>query len=136
MKKCETCGSTTFDDMEMCFDCMSSFVQPVDELSHEQAVARLRVAVAGYFSYELLLTKVEGRSLSVGSDKENAIVVPQEEVAARQLEVFYAHDHIWVESVDSSFGTIVGELPLCGTVCVEPGTEITLGDAVITVLQD
>lgn len=136
MKKCETCGSMTFDDMEMCFDCMSLFVQPVDEPNHEQAVARLHVALADYFSYELLLTKLEGRSLSVGSDKENAIVVPREDVAARQLEVFYAHEHIWVESVDSSFGTIVGELPLCGTVCVEPGTEITLGDTIITVLED
>ncbi len=138
MKTCHTCGSVTFDDMEMCYDCMSTFAELIDESSscHEQSVARLQVALAGYFSYELLLNKLEGRSVSVGSASENAIVIPQDQVAAHQLDVFYAHGHIWAESTDMSQQTTVDEIPLCGTVCVKPGAEITIGDAIITVLED
>lgn len=138
MKTCEFCLSTTFDDMEMCYDCLSSFAEPLpDEASElEQSVARLRIVLAGYFSYEMLLSKLEGRSLSVGSSSENAIVIPQEQVAAHQLQVFYAHGHIWVESVDSALHTTIGEEQLLGTVCVGKGSEIKVGDALITVLED
>ena len=138
MKTCENCASVTFDDMEMCHDCMNTFVQPVDTGEEEckQAVVRLRVVLAGYFNYELLLNKLDGHSLSVGSSSENAIVIPQEQVAARQLEVFYAHGHIWAESVDSSLPAVIGEVPLCGAVCITSGVEITVGDAIITVLED
>ena len=137
MKTCNNCGSRTFDDMETCYDCMNSYSQPVNQLSpeREQTAARLQVVLAGYFSYELLLNKLDGRSLSVGSATENSIVIPQEQVAQRQLEVFYAHGQIWAESVGTSLQAIVGETPLCGTVSVKPGTEITVGDATITVLE-
>lgn len=138
MKTCQNCGSVTFDDMEMCYDCISSFALPVKEAPGdiEQAVARLQVVLTGYFSYELLLSKMEGRSLSVGSASENAVVIPQGHVSAHHLEVFYAHGHIWVECVDPSNQATVDEIPLCGTVCVKPGAEITVGDATITVLKD
>ena len=137
MKTCENCGSMAFDDMEMCFDCMGSFAEPLAEsgLSSEQTAARLQVALAGYFCYELLLQKLEGRSLSVGSAAENAIVLPLEQVATHLLEVFYAHGHIWAESTGATPQVIVDEIPLCGTVRIQPGTKINVGEATITLLE-
>ena len=137
MKTCGNCGSVTFDDMEMCFDCMSSYVEPLtdNDLESAQTAARLQVALADYFSYELLLQKLEGCSLSVGSDSENAIVIPQEQVATHLLELFYAHGQIWAESTDTSAQATIDEIPLCGTVRIQPGTEINIGDATITLLE-
>lgn len=142
MKTCNKCSSVTFDDMEMCFDCMSSFVEPIcnDQIGFEQTVAKLQVVLAGCFSYELLLNKLDGSSLSVGSASENAIVIPQEQVAARQLEVFYAHGHIWAENIEllaerEGMQATVDSIPLCGTVCIKPGVQISIGDALITVLE-
>ena len=137
MKTCTNCGSGAFDDMEMCYDCMSSFVEPLsgNEADVGQTAARLQVALAGYFCYELLLQKLEGRSLSVGSSSENAIVIPQEEVATHLMQVFYAHGHIWAESTGTAMQATVDEIPLCGTVRIQPGTEISIGDAKITVLD-
>ena len=137
MKTCSTCGSVTFDDMEMCFDCMSSFAVPIEseDLANLHTAVRLQVTLADYFCYELLLQKLEGRSLSVGSAAENAIIIPQEQVASRQLEVFYAHGHIWAESVDAAAQTTVGHIPLCGTVRLQPGIEISVGSATIKVLE-
>ncbi|MDR1089089.1 MAG: hypothetical protein LBL23_07455 [Coriobacteriales bacterium] len=137
MKTCPNCASVTFDDMELCYDCMSPFPQSpsATQDSLKQAVARLQVALADYFSYELLLNKLEGCSLSVGSAAENAIVIPQEQVAAHQLQVFYAHGHVWAENVDATLSATIDEIPLCGTVCIKPGTQIMVGDAHITVLE-
>ncbi|MDR1358659.1 MAG: hypothetical protein LBJ48_04830 [Coriobacteriales bacterium] len=137
MKTCPNCASATFDDMELCYDCMSAFEPPSSAAQNnlEQAVARLQVALAGYFSYEMLLHKLEGCSLSVGSAAENAIVIPQEQVSARQLQVFYAHGHVWAESVDAASSATIDEIPLCGTVCIKSGTQIMVGDAHITVLE-
>lgn len=136
MKICNTCGSTTFDDMEMCFDCMSSFVEH-SSLNEDcdQSAARLKVVLANFFSYELLLQKLEGRSLSVGSGESNAIVIPRNEVAEHQLEVFYAHGQVWVEAIDTSCEVYVSTHPLVGKTSIEPGGEIILGDASITVLE-
>lgn len=138
MKTCKNCNSVTFDDMESCFDCMSSFVEPVEGAQDEyaQAVARIQVVLAGYFSYELLLQKLEGRSLSVGSANENAIVIPQEIVAERQLEVFYAHGRIWAENIASTAPVSVDESPINGIVCIEPGSTIQVGDANLILLKD
>ena len=138
MKQCTGCGSAAFDDMEMCYDCMTSFAQEIDSNKENLvlSVARLQVALAGYFSYELLLSKLEGKSLSVGSAAQNAIVIPQEQVAAHQLEVFYAQGRIWAESTDTSFETVVGETPLYGTVCIKPGIDISVGSATITILEE
>ena len=137
MKTCPNCDSVTFDDMEMCFDCMSSLTETIDEQETFDApiAVRLQVALADYFCYELILHKLEGRSLSVGSASENAIVIPQDQVALHQLEVFYARGHIWAESVDTSGQATVGEIPLYGTVRIQPGTEINVGDATITLLE-
>ena len=137
MKTCNTCGSKAFDDMEMCYDCMSFFTETLSpsEADNQQTAARLQVALAGYFCYELLLQKLEGRSLSVGSSSENAIVIPKEEVATHLMQVFYAHGHIWAESTSTTMQASVDEIPLCGTVRIQPGTEITIGDARITVLE-
>lgn len=137
MKTCKNCGSVAFDDMEMCFDCMSSFTEPVIDLAEaqENAVARLEVALTGYFKYELLLNKLEGCSLSVGSASENAIVIPQGQVSKHLLDVFYARGHIWVESADPSLQVTVDECALYGTVCVEPGAKISAGEAKITILE-
>ena len=138
MKTCKQCGSVAFDDMEMCFECMSYFADTIDDVSSndEYAVARLQVVLAGLFSYELYLNKLEGRSLSIGSASENAIVIPSEQVAPRHLEVYYTHGDIWVESMDVSYAAQVDELPLSGPVCVKPGMGIVLGEARITVLED
>jgi len=138
MKTCPQCESKTFDDMEMCYDCMSTFAVPLKEdgAASHQAAARLQVVLAGYFNYEMLLNKMDGRALSVGSAEENAVVLPLKQVAAHQLELFYAHGQIWVESVDTSLLTTVGEVPLDGTVCINPGTEIAVGDATIILLED
>ncbi|MCL2807719.1 MAG: hypothetical protein FWD27_06135 [Coriobacteriia bacterium] len=137
MKSCQNCDSVTFDDMEMCYDCMSSFAEPLDEDKLESPItaARLQIAMAGYFNYELLLQKLEGCSLSVGSATENAIVIPQEQVATRLMEVFYAHGQIWAESTDTSALATIDTIPLCGTVRIQPGTEIIIGDATITLLE-
>lgn len=137
MKICENCGSVTFDDMEMCFDCMSSFTEPVveNELTEAQTAARLQVVLADLFCYEMLLQKLEGCSLSIGSGSENAIVIPQEQVATHSLEVYYAHGHVWVESTDTSAQATVDEIPLYGTVLIQPGTQINIGEATITLLE-
>lgn len=137
MKTCQNCGSTTFDDMEMCFDCMSSFVEHVGERTDEleASVARLQVSAADMFCYELLLHKLEGRSLSIGSASENALVIPQKEASAHRLDVFYAHGQIWVENTDTLSEVMVSEMPLHGKTSVTPGSEIKLGDTLITVLE-
>jgi len=137
MKTCSNCGSVTFDDMEMCFDCMSFFEKPQYESENDntETAVRLQVVLADYFNYELLLQKLEGSSLSVGSASENAIVIPQEHLATHLMEVFYAHGQIWAESTCASSQAIVDEIPLCGTVRIQPGTEISIGDATITLLE-
>jgi len=116
---------------------MSSFAETLSTDDHKshQIAARLHIAMADYFSYELLLQKLEGCSLSVGSASENAIVIPHEEVATRLMQVFYAHGHIWAESTDASALATINEIPLCGTVRMQPGTEITIRDATITLME-
>jgi UDP-3-O-acyl-N-acetylglucosamine deacetylase len=137
MKTCPSCSSVTFDDMEMCYDCMTPFANTAEEdnTKNAQAAARLQVVLADYFCYELLLQKLEGRSLSIGSAAENAIVIPQEQVASHQLDIFYAQGHLWAEGVDTTSQATVGDIPLCGTVRIQPGTEINVGDAKITFLE-
>ena len=137
MKTCDNCGSVTFDDMEMCFDCMSSFSDLLDknEIEEAQTAARLQVVLAGFFCYEMLLQKLDGCSLSIGSAPENAIVLPLEQVATHLLEVFFAHGHVWAESSDSSAQATVDEIPLFGTVLIQPGTQINIGEATITLVE-
>jgi hypothetical protein len=59
MKTCECCGAVTFDDMDTCYGCLSSFARepkyaPVDR-SYKWAEARLQLTMAGLFSYGALL---------------------------------------------------------------------------------
>ncbi len=130
MKTCPHCSSIAFDDMNVCFDCMGSLVEPGDKANEpvfgmSLSAARLQVTLADFFCYELLLHKLDGRSLSVGSASENAIVIPQEQVALHQLEVFYARGQIWAESVEASPQATIGEVLLLASRLEQiTGTEI------------
>ena len=137
LKTCNNCGSLSFEDMEQCFDCMSYFAEPLPsyQTSSPETAVRLQVVLANYFNYGMLLQKLDGCSLSVGSSSENAIVIPRHEVANHTLEVFYAHGQIWAESTGSSSQATVDEIPLCGTVRIMPGTRIAVGEATITLLE-
>ncbi|MCL2529981.1 MAG: hypothetical protein FWE41_06580 [Coriobacteriia bacterium] len=137
MKTCNNCGSLSFEDMEQCFDCMSFFAEPLEQgqQGNQDSTARLQVFLAGYFNYELLLRKLDGCSLSVGASSENAIVIPEQQLANHLLEVFYAHGQIWAESTSSTSQATVDKIPLCGTVRIQPGTKIAVGEATITLLE-
>ena len=137
MKICDNCGSASFEDMQQCFDCMGSLAQPPTgcQIGNQETAARLQVALADYFNYELLLQKLDGCSLSVGSASENAIVIPQQQVANHLMQVYYAHGQIWAESTCQTMQATIDETPLCGTVRLQTGTKIGVGEAVITLLE-
>jgi hypothetical protein len=99
-------------------------------------VARIKVVLANYFSYEMLLTKIDGRSLSVGSAADNAIVIPQPQVAAHQLEIFFARGQLWVETAANNFIPATDGVNISDTRCLTVSTPLEVGDAKITLLQD
>jgi hypothetical protein len=138
MKTCPKCSSVTFDDMDTCYDCMTDYSHPTqsDPSQDTTTVARLRVVLAGYFSYEMLLTKSEGRHLSIGSATDNTIVIPQPQVAPHQLEIFYARGQLWVETADPSNIIDIEGTPITDTRSLTPTTPLKVGDAKITLLDN
>jgi hypothetical protein len=107
-----------------------------DSGSNTSSVARLKVVLAGFFTYEMLLTKTDGRSLSVGSASDNAIVIPQPEVAAHQLEIFYARGQLWVESAEIGQIIDIEGIPLSDTKCLSTNSPLKVGGAQITLLEE
>ncbi|MDR3136878.1 MAG: hypothetical protein LBU07_05665 [Coriobacteriales bacterium] len=141
MKACPNCSSVTFDDMDICYDCMNPFVEPIrHDLSNTAAAdhlgsIRFQVVVAEQFAYEMILIKADGHALSVGSAANNEIVIPQERVGEHHLHIFFAHGRVWVESTDACRAASIDGQPISGTLCVNNGSQLQVGDACITLME-
>jgi pSer/pThr/pTyr-binding forkhead associated (FHA) protein len=139
MKSCPYCKSSTFDDMEVCYDCLHPYGSTLDTLPATAAtgsdVARLRVALIGLFSYEVCLRKSEGSLLTVGCSSENNIVVPQPAVLEHHLDIFFSHGRVWAEDKGSNLGSSINGIPFHGTRTVSLGSQVTIADTEITLLS-
>jgi hypothetical protein len=121
---------------------MNPFVDPISNpatsattATAATGAARLKVALAGHFCYEMLLNKSDGHSLSVGSSSDNAIVIPQAQVADHQLEIFFAQGKVWVENSSPSRLGSTTSVAAVGIHTIGPGAELEVGDARITLLE-
>ena len=137
MKTCPNCQSTTFEDMEVCYGCLHPFKQAIDQLpytdsEHNQTIC-LNVELIGVFAYKIHLLMTEGALLTVGRSANNAIVIPQDQVAQHHLDIFYSQGTLWAEGQNQQ-RTLVDGVPLTGTRNIRKGCELTIGDAVITVV--
>jgi hypothetical protein len=139
MKICPHCGSATFDDMDTCYDCHYCYAETLADLPGLEGdallMARLKVVLQGLFAYETLLRKQEGATLRVGYSTDNAIIVPEPDVAAHQCSVFFSQGQLWVEAAEKDGTTFVGNTPLAGPQAIIPGDSLHVGSATITVLE-
>ncbi|MBN1670000.1 MAG: Flp pilus assembly complex ATPase component TadA [Kiritimatiellae bacterium] len=73
---------------------------------------------------------------SIGSDKDNRIVLPGREVSWRHAVLSVLAEGIWVEDLVSSFGTYIDGRRVEGRVPLGPGQELRVGLYVLVALPD
>jgi len=91
----------------------------------EQMVC-IEVVVGDRFSYEAHFRREEGAFFSVGSARENTIVIPQPEMPDRQLDIFFSRGRLWAEEIGPARLVQLNGIPLEGTRCIQPGACIEL----------
>lgn len=137
MKTCPYCQSTAFEDMDVCYGCLHPFKQPIDRLpsveNESDLTICLNVELIGVFAYKIHLLMAEGALLTVGRAANNAIVIPQDQVAGHHLDIFYSQGMLWAECKGNQ-RTLVDGVPLTGTRNIRKGCKLIVGDAVITVV--
>jgi hypothetical protein len=153
MKICPHCNSTAFDDMAVCYGCLTPFdettylPEPVggvfadedEELQIEEPSEkalcgveaflqiRFHVAISDLFGYDIYLNRAEGAQLTVGCARDNNIVLPHTESKRHPLKLYYAQGQVWAQETGSTQKPLVNQVPLTGTRCLQQGALLEIG---------
>ncbi|MCL1891424.1 MAG: hypothetical protein FWG00_05375 [Coriobacteriia bacterium] len=133
IKSCPNCKANLFADLDFCYECMQPTVVALGALpllssssTTDERVICIKVAVEDDFSYEARLQREEGALLSVGSAQDNAIVIPQPQVSAHQLDIFFSQGYLWAEEKGATSLVQLDGVPLDGMRSLQPGACLEL----------
>ena len=139
MKDCPRCDARLFDDQVFCYECMMPVLDVLEALpapdDPSETMVCIEVAVGESFCYETRFRKEEGVSISVGSARENAIVIPFPEMCAHQLDIFFSQGHLWAEEKETRPLFQLNGVPFNGTRNLRPGAVLEACNARLTVVS-